>query len=229
MVGSELGAHEPRNYHSSFEGADVFVPAGWIPLHEGLRRARERRFGESTSHSYTSEELAEYRHTIEKAPHCEDWRVIVPEVRQLCFSGSIGSSILSEAGELLEVPRENWGGLEFKRMVSNGETSVLNGSRIVTGRVLLALEPLDSAFPTTNGEYSADPESLPYLSPFMLYMMRASRELGLSAEKRLPKKEIVFWLRSNWPPELGNCSRYLIEAMATLLRRPEDMRGGIVR
>ena len=126
----------------------------------------------------------------------------------------------------MEVPRENWAGLEFNRMISNGETSVLNGSRIVTGRVLLALEPLNSAFPTTNGEYSADPASLPYLSLFMLYMMRASRELGLSAEKRLPKKKIAFWLRINWPPELGNCSDSLVEVMATLLRRPEDRKGG---
>jgi len=129
----------------------------------------------------------------------------------------------------LEVPRENWGGLEFGRMVSSGETSALKGSRIVTGRVLLALKPLDSAFPMSSSECSADPESLPYLSPFMVYMVRSSRELGLSAQKRLPKKKIVFWLRENWPAELGDCSGSLVEAMATLLRRPEDKTGGLAR
>ena len=111
-------------------------------------------------------------------------------------------------------------------MVSTGEKSVLNGSGIVTGRVLLELEALDSAFPTTNGEYIADPESLPYLSPFMLYMIRASRELGLSAEKRLPKKKIVFWLRNNWPPELGDCSRALVEAWQHCFADLRTGRGG---
>ena len=62
MVGSEIGAHAPRSTHSPFECADVFVPAGWIPFHDGLRRAQERKFGE-----LTTEELAEYRRPEKKS------------------------------------------------------------------------------------------------------------------------------------------------------------------
>jgi hypothetical protein len=247
MVGLEIGAHAPRSTHSPFECADVFVPAGWIPFHDGLRRAQERKFGESpiqpdeekcmiarrimgdpSSHSAcTSEELVEYRLVIEEGEaRFKRSQVVAREVRQSCFAGSIRSSILSDSGDLLKVPGANWGGVDFSRMVRNGEASVLSGSRIVTGRVLLEIEGLDGAFPTANNDPIASPESLPYLSAFILYMIRASRDLGLSDDKRVLKKEVVLWLRNNWHPELGECSDYLVESMATLLRRPEDKKGG---
>ena len=177
MVGSEIEAHAPRSTHLPFECADVFVPAGSIPFHDGLGRAQERKFGESpiqpdeekwmkarrimgnpSSHSdYTPEELAEYRRArLKKAQRAlRVGRRCYKKYDSFVSRALYRSSILSESGELLEVPSANWAGLEFNRMVRTGETSVLNGSGIVTERVLLALQALDGDFRPQIGPISA--------------------------------------------------------------------------
>ena len=60
----------------------------------------------------------------------------------------------------------------------------------------------------------------------MQFMQKAVKELDLSADKRMNKSEIIHWLESNWPSDLGGRSKSLIEYMATILRQPEHKKGG---
>ena len=74
---------------------------------------------------------------------------------------------------------------------------------------------------------SSDPLKKPtYVPPYMQFMQKAVKELDLSADKRMNKSEIIHWLESNWPSDLGGRSKSLIEYMATILRQPEHKKGG---
>jgi hypothetical protein len=69
----------------------------------------------------------------------------------------------------------------------------------------------------------------PYVPPYVEFMMRASRALLLDHEQKVPKDEIVHWLKEHWPKNLGKMSESKIQYMATFLRRPEDEKGGNLR
>ena len=57
-------------------------------------------------------------------------------------------------------------------------------------------------------------------------MLKAVSELNASPNERINKKEIKKWLSDNWPKNLDGKSDNLIDSMATLIRRPEDKKGG---
>lgn len=65
-----------------------------------------------------------------------------------------------------------------------------------------------------------------YIPPYIKLMLQAVSELGLSSNKRTPVKTIESWLHKNWPKALDGKSDRIITSMATLLRRPEDKKGG---
>ena len=65
-----------------------------------------------------------------------------------------------------------------------------------------------------------------YTPPYVAFMHRATQEMSLGSGTRTPKETIKFWLRENWPDQLGNPTKNKIERMATFLRHPEDERGG---
>tara|TARA_R110000787_G_scaffold73456_4_gene163702 strand:- start:7593 stop:8237 length:645 start_codon:yes stop_codon:yes gene_type:complete len=67
---------------------------------------------------------------------------------------------------------------------------------------------------------------LSYTPPYIEFMLTAAKELNLSAEIRINKREVTRWLEENWPIELGRKSDRMIQYMATFLRRPEDLKGG---
>jgi hypothetical protein len=74
---------------------------------------------------------------------------------------------------------------------------------------------------------NADPPYVSsYIPPYIQFMLTAVSELNLSAEKRINKSEIIYWLESNWPSDLDGKSKSLIEYMATILRKPEQKKGG---
>ena len=62
--------------------------------------------------------------------------------------------------------------------------------------------------------------------PYLRFMITAAMELKLTDGSRLSKDEIVGWLKDNWPSSLGKPSVRKISSAATLLRRPEDEKGG---
>jgi hypothetical protein len=69
-----------------------------------------------------------------------------------------------------------------------------------------------------------------YISPFIDLMLKAAAALNVNANananERVMKKNVVAWLRENWPKDLAGYSDSKIEHMATLIRRPKDAKGG---
>lgn len=65
-----------------------------------------------------------------------------------------------------------------------------------------------------------------YFPPYIQFMIQAVNALELTPEKRTSKSVIIDWLRQNWPADLEGKSDRMIESMATMLRRPEDKKGG---
>ena len=73
---------------------------------------------------------------------------------------------------------------------------------------------------------SASTPSNDYSSSYVNFMKKASQDLSLDANTKIPKKELVNWLRDNWHEGLGEFSARKIDQMATLIREPEDQKGG---
>lgn len=65
-----------------------------------------------------------------------------------------------------------------------------------------------------------------YIPPYVVFMLEAVTALNLSSDSRSNLDEIINWLDDNWPSDLEGKSQNLVKYMATLLRRPEDKRGG---
>ena len=62
--------------------------------------------------------------------------------------------------------------------------------------------------------------------PYIKFMLRAARKMGLKPGIRTPKKIIEAWLRENWHDQLGEPTERKIKHMATYLRQPKDELGG---
>ena len=62
--------------------------------------------------------------------------------------------------------------------------------------------------------------------PYIKFMLRAARKMGLKPGIRTPKKTIEAWLRENWHDQLGELTERKIKHMATSLRQPKDELGG---
>jgi len=65
-----------------------------------------------------------------------------------------------------------------------------------------------------------------YTPPYVEFMLQAVKALNLSPDKRANINELTEWLNQNWPDNLEGKSENMIKYMATLLRRPEDKKGG---
>jgi hypothetical protein len=65
-----------------------------------------------------------------------------------------------------------------------------------------------------------------YTPPYLAFMLQAVEALKLTPDKRENKEAVIDWLTKNWPADLEGKSSRMIESMATLLRRPEDKKGG---
>lgn len=69
-------------------------------------------------------------------------------------------------------------------------------------------------------------ETSGYTPPYIAFMLEAAQALELSPDNKIVKKQIEHWLRQNWPSELGRPTDNLISYMATLMRTPEEQKGG---
>ncbi len=65
-----------------------------------------------------------------------------------------------------------------------------------------------------------------YVPAYLEFMLQAVKALNLTSDKRANIDEIIDWLNKNWPSDLEGKSDILIKYMATLIRRPEDKKGG---
>jgi hypothetical protein len=65
-----------------------------------------------------------------------------------------------------------------------------------------------------------------YVPPYVEFMLRASRELGLKPDERVPKDKIIYWIEQNWPKDWVRPSKTKLEYLSTFLRRLEDEQGG---
>ena len=83
--------------------------------------------------------------------------------------------------------------------------------------------------PSHDGVQSIEHDRLEhrYTPPYLAFMLRAAGELALSPGQRIKKSAIKAWLTANWPEELGECSDWKAESMATFLREPAFESGGL--
>ncbi len=65
-----------------------------------------------------------------------------------------------------------------------------------------------------------------YIPPYLNLMLEAVKALKLNPKKRILAQEINSWLSDHWPADLEGKSDRIIENMVTLLRRPQDKKGG---
>jgi hypothetical protein len=57
-------------------------------------------------------------------------------------------------------------------------------------------------------------------------MLQAAAALKLSPDRRVPPETIREYLSDNWPSNFGIPSKHMLNNMTTLLRRPQDGKGG---
>ena len=148
-------------------------------------------------------------------------------LRQWLFAGTVSAICIDDLGYLYEIKNSAW--------ARPGATAtLLTGQVKMNGRdshVLVSQMDLEKV---VNGEAEdvavvADDDTTDsnvYTPPFLDFMIRATQELGLDAKTKVSKELIEEWLRNNWPANLGKKSTRKVETMATLLRQPEDQKGG---
>lgn len=83
-------------------------------------------------------------------------------------------------------------------------------------------------FPASRSDPRLEPPAAarPNESPYMQFLNSASEEIGITADNRITKKEVVELLRRLWREELGEFTNSKANAMATILRYPEHGKGG---
>ena len=203
-----------------------------------------------------SEEKAHSLWTREKPKLIDMWRRELAArrrhnqiVRQL--RGDLNAAIIlswahrTNVGDLIEIPTHVWARDDIPSVFELGDDvnkwrmpniiafSTLLGSHgsplSVKGRVILRQSDIDS-YISPPQETAPTPQEIDerpeYTPPYVAFMLRAAREIGLEPGTRIPKETIESWLRENWPSELGNLTKRKMESMATFLRHPEDERGG---
>jgi hypothetical protein len=76
------------------------------------------------------------------------------------------------------------------------------------------------------GSSSNEISDLAYIPPFLNFMLKTVSALHIDGSERIPLDDIKHWIEENWNDELGKPSGNIISQMATLIRRPEDRKGG---
>ena len=107
-----------------------------------------------------------------------------------------------------------------------------DGSTKIAGKtyfVYLNKDQLEAALGPEEQQTTSDAPVLgdqQYIPPYMGFMLQAVAALDLSSEKRASLDDIMNWLNENWPEGLEGKSKNLVKYMATLIRRPQDKKGG---
>ena len=133
---------------------------------------------------------------------------------------------LEKNGRFYEIPVNEWIGENGSKMLFSGVSNFYlsgysQGSQI-KGPVLLKADFLASASKNQPVPLT-DLERFPYIR-----LLLSATASGLFVNNdRVEKKLIEYWLRKNWPMELGEATTTKISTLATYLRRPEDEKGGL--
>ncbi|GJE43758.1 hypothetical protein [Methylobacterium soli] len=78
----------------------------------------------------------------------------------------------------------------------------------------------------SSDQSSASESSEGYLSPPLRLMMQASRALQVDESRRIGKKSIEHYISTHWSSDCGKLSEAKVGYMATLLRPPDQEKGG---
>lgn len=160
------------------------------------------------------------------------WGDCLEMARNELASGRVVSSILTDAGEIVEIPAITWRSKHGSEMLrtARAEFLVEIGAKFypLTGSIILErsfLEVKSSSSERQRSHHSSeiDSERFPYLS----FMIRVARDGPFVSSGRTSKKVLERWIRGNWPAALGIPTQTKINYIATFLRRPQDERGGI--
>lgn len=153
----------------------------------------------------------------------------VRQLRNALAAGRVTAEHCNAAGVLRPFPTHYWSAelgdaLLFRDdMVGlpNGATASLGHVNIRRLDLLAEFEPALEVAPT--------PSLPPSLSPYLIFMLRASAAVIEPGKPRPGKKEVVAWIEDHWPVEFGERAPRKVQPMATFLRWPEDQKGGAPR
>ncbi len=126
----------------------------------------------------------------------------------------------------VEIPADFW---ELEGVDWEGNRNKAPNGEFVD--IILNREEVLATWPREETQFEEAPDagedvSQEYIPPYVAFMLRAVREMGLQPGTRIQKETIECWLRENWPDDLGGLSKRKVESMATFLRHPADQRGG---
>ena len=100
--------------------------------------------------------------------------------------------------------------------------------KLIISSITVDARELLNLFPgASNSEQEPSQFHIPtYVSPYVEFLLLASRELNLHPDNRMPKADIEEWIKQHWPDSLGRLSDTKRQYMATFLREPSDEKGG---
>jgi hypothetical protein len=156
------------------------------------------------------------------------------KMRNLLAAGDLETEILlGTSGEFVSVPERVWRSNKGFRFLRAGhavfrQTGGLEPSE-VDGVVLVRTDQLEKMKSVPTEATVELPESTDVDAtrfPYLVLMLEAAKSELFEAEERVRTETIVGWLSDNWPRGLGGKSPTKFSNMATLLRRPEDEKGG---
>lgn len=161
------------------------------------------------------------------------WQEAENRIRDIASSGELPGFGMLRGGQLREIPASSWISVNFQRYCRDGfesfdgyqEGDTEQGIIVFQKRDLPGELSGDGPFDATGGIY-LDKQFFEQF-PYLFSMIECASGFRGEAEKRILKKELAHRLAENRPRHLPPFSQTELSNMASLLRRPEDKRGGL--
>lgn len=158
---------------------------------------------------------------------------------QNLYSGRISAYIFSEGHPLKLIDRHLWSTNFWQNYIDQrqnlatflDETMKANAFCVVVKNEELTSLIIDMHLRQINKIQTSNTK-IDVASPYIVFMLDISSKIGLVSGRdketgeRIGKDEIERCIRSNWRAELGEASPEKISYMATLIRHPDDAKGG---
>lgn len=222
---------QARFFHSKIAEADFDY---WSKMsHWTLEEAVALSFGKnpevvstktlSSIPSYLSPFIQEYQKLMKLAVRAIAWQKLYDPVLPSIYVNWVLHNEISFPNQLRELVKDRLGGVvhwqkAYKNLLDEYQSLLAVNS--------VKLESKDT-FPDSIERLLVGLKSSEiYIPPYVEFLLEATKSLKLSPDKKLNKSQITNWLDSNWPSNLDGKSVSLIQTMATILRRPEDKKGG---
>jgi hypothetical protein len=164
---------------------------------------------------------------------CGRWELCLNKMRNRLALGTTPSFALTDSGEFQKIPVQGWVGAKGEYFLRGGSIQFsipgIVSSYHVKGLIVVPKDFLRKVEAEREVQ-EPKPANQPALQldryPYLEFMLQAVTSGVVPTTQRVPKKTIEDWLRRNWPPKLGRPTDTKITNIATLLRRPEDEKGG---